>query len=114
MGMNMRGLSLALLAVVALSGNAWGWEDTGHKIVCEIAFRLVKPTTRAEIGKLIQIDPEFASFSDACTWPDRPKRRARDHFINVPRSAEGLTSEACPLAESCILTAIANDLAVLS
>jgi hypothetical protein len=114
MGMNMRRVSLGLLAVVALSGNAWGWEDTGHKIVCEIAFRLVKPTTRAEIGKLIQIDPEFASFSDACTWPDRPKRRARDHFVNVPRNAEGLTSEACPLAESCILTAIANDLAVLS
>jgi len=112
--MTMRRVVLGLLAVVALSGTAWGWDDTGHKIVCEMAFRLVKPVTRAEITTLIQIDPEFASFSDACTWPDHPKRRAREHFINVPRNAEGLTSAACPLAESCILTAIASDLAVLS
>ena len=32
----------------------------------------------------------------------------------MPRNAEGLTSAACPLADSCILTAITNDLAVLS
>jgi hypothetical protein len=28
------------------------WGDQGHKVICEIAFRLVQPNTRAEIRKL--------------------------------------------------------------
>jgi hypothetical protein len=44
-----------------------GWGDEGHKVVCEIAFRLVQPNTRAKIKKLISTDDRFDSFSDACT-----------------------------------------------
>ena len=50
----MRRLSLALFVLIAPIGNASGWGDTGHRIICEIAFRLAAPKTRAEVGRLIQ------------------------------------------------------------
>ncbi len=110
----MRRVALAIVALLTLSGNAWSWGDHGHKVVCEIAFRLATPNTRARIRRLIQNDPQFDFFSDSCTWPDHPKRRDPEHFINLPRTAEGLTSDTCPLAPKCTLTAIENDVAVLS
>ncbi|WP_316233831.1 S1/P1 nuclease, partial [Bradyrhizobium sp. SZCCHNPS2010] len=66
----MRILALALLAFVSVSGDARAWGDTGHKVVCEIAFRLVQADTRAAIRKLIRSDQEFDTFTDSCVYPD--------------------------------------------
>ena len=38
--------------------------DQGHKVICEIAIRLVQPNTRAEIEKLISTDERFSSFNE--------------------------------------------------
>jgi hypothetical protein len=51
--MNRRLIVALLLVLFPISSDAWAWGDQGHKIVCEIAMRLVQPTTRAEIQKLI-------------------------------------------------------------
>jgi hypothetical protein len=111
----MRILVAVALALVASSGNAWAWGDTGHKIVCEIAFRLAAPDTRAAVRKLIKSDAEFDTFSEACTGPDHPHTRASEHFINLPRDSKGVTSDTdCPQADKCLLTAIPNDAKVLS
>ena len=40
---------IVLTIVAAVAGvprGAWAWGDEGHKVVCEIAFRLVHPNTR--------------------------------------------------------------------
>jgi hypothetical protein len=34
-------------------------------------------------------------------------------YVNLPRDAEGLEQDPCPLATECVVTAIENDLAVL-
>jgi hypothetical protein len=52
----MRHILLALVVLFPISSDAWAWGDEGHKIICEIAFRLVQPSTRAEIQKLIGTD----------------------------------------------------------
>jgi hypothetical protein len=36
----MRHILLALVVLFA-SSHAWAWGDEGHKVICEIAFRLV-------------------------------------------------------------------------
>ncbi len=110
----MRRLSLALLVLFGFGGDAWAWGDTGHTVVCEIAFRLALPDTRAAIRKMIQDDPQFATFSESCTFPDHPRKRADEHFINLPRDSKGLTSVECPQANKCVLTAIMNDTKILS
>src|SRR5260370_25108541 len=88
----------SFLAPFTMSSDAWAWGDEGHKVICEIAMRLVQPNTRTEIQTLISTDDRFTSFSDSCTWPDHPRHRASEHFVNLPRDSDGLHSEACPRA----------------
>jgi hypothetical protein len=105
---------LAASALALLCGNAYAWGDTGHKVVCEIAFRLAQPDTRAAIRKLIRSDSEFDTFSDSCIFPDHPRKRPSEHFINLPRDSHGLTSDECPTADKCVLSAILSDSKVLA
>jgi hypothetical protein len=108
---------LGLLAIVLALGapsDCWAWGDERHKVICEIAMRLVQPGTRAEIQKLISNDDQFDSFSDSCTWPDHPRQRASEHFLNLSRDSDGLHSETCPGASACVVTAIKKDFDVLS
>jgi S1/P1 Nuclease len=116
-GFSMRVLIAAALALAGMTGNAMAWGNTGHMIVCEIAFRLVAPDTRAAIQKLIRSDknPKFNTFSKACTAPDNPHTRPDEHFINLARDATSLDSnDTCPEADKCLLTAIKNDQAVVA
>jgi hypothetical protein len=113
-GSKARHILLALVVLFPISSDAWAWGDQGHKVVCEIALHLVQPNTRAEIQKLISNDERFASFSDSCTWPDHPRQRASEHFLNLPRDSDGLSSETCPGASACVVTAIKKDFEVLS
>ena len=105
----MRFFLIASIAVVAFCSEARAWGDEGHKIVCEIAFRLAQPDTRAAIRRLIRSDTEFDNFSDSCVFPDHPRIRAPEHFINLPRDSKGLASDDRPAAPTCVLTAILND-----
>ena len=105
---------LVLMGFFAVPGDARAWGDTAHKVICEIAMRLVAPNTQAEVRRLLKTDAEFVSFADACTWPDHPRKRAAEHFLNLARDSSGLTSDACPDAPGCVLTAIRQDAAVLS
>lgn len=113
----MRYLIAVALALAGMTGNAFAWGNTGHMIVCEIAFRLVAPDTRAAIQKLIRTDKnvKFNTFSKACTAPDNPHTRPSEHFINLARDATRLTSaDSCPAAAKCLLTAIKNDRAIVA
>jgi hypothetical protein len=113
-GSKARHILLALVVLLPISSDAWAWGDQGHKVICEIAFRLAQPNTRAEIRKLIGTDEQFNTFSDSCIWPDHPRQRASEHFVNLPRDSDGLHSETCPGASACVVTAIKKDFDVLS
>jgi hypothetical protein len=104
--------ALLVLALLA-SAHAWSWGDTGHRIVCEIAFQELTPAARATVKHLIRLDNEFSRFNDSCIWPDHPRQRSTEHYANYPRSTRKITSEDCLTADLCILTAIATDLAIL-
>jgi hypothetical protein len=112
----MRPLLLATLILGFFCSNAWAWGDTAHQVICEVAFRLAKPATQVEIQRLIDSDPtaKFPDFSESCALPDHPRIRAPEHFLNLPRDSTGLTSDNCPLAQSCVLTAIIGDLKIVS
>src|SRR5689334_4482556 len=96
---------VGFICVSAIAAHANAWGDEGRKTVCQIAFDKVKPNTRAAITRLIQADGQFQSFSDACTWPDHPRKRAGEHFVNLARDASGLTAD-CGVASPCVVTAI--------
>jgi hypothetical protein len=52
----MRRVLLALVVLFPIGSEAWAWGDEGHEVICEIAFRLAQPSTRAEIRRLISAD----------------------------------------------------------
>jgi S1/P1 Nuclease len=64
---------------------------------------------------LIQQDEEFRTFHASCNWPDRrPRKRAPEHFVNIPRNMAEIGEDECPLGEKCVVTAIEDDFAVLT
>jgi len=105
---------LAYLLVLLLPGPALAWGDLGHRIICEIAFQELNDTARKRVKAMIRRDRDFDTFAEACSWPDHPRRRASEHYINLPRHADRLEEDPCPLATDCVLTAIEKDLRVLS
>jgi hypothetical protein len=107
---------LAALAVTLLlhSPSALAWGGLGHEAICELAFRELDDTARRRVSALIQLDQEFTTLRASCNWPDRPRQRASEHFVNLPRDATGLDDDDCPLAEECVVSAVKHDLAVLA
>jgi S1/P1 Nuclease len=114
MHVNVKCCVAALLASVMFGGSAHAWGDNAHKIICAIAFELAEPHTQDEIQDLIALDPKYSSFSDSCVFPDHPRIRAPEHFVNLARDSNGLTSDQCPGTDRCVLSAIQDDSKVLS
>ena len=111
-----RWVKAGMVMLLGLLGarEVYAWGDTGHHIICEIAFQELTPQARARVKQLLEHDPDFTLFSKACTWPDHPRKRASEHFVNLPRSAAQIGDDPCPLDDACVVTAIDADVAVLS
>lgn len=92
---------------------AFAWGDDGHEIVCGIAMKEVSDTTRARIEQLMQPLGPDADFAAGCTFPDHPRQRAEEHFVNLLRNSAGVTNDLCPEADTCLLSAIPVDFAIL-
>jgi len=107
----MRTLTLLILASPAVS---FGWGETGHQTVCQIAYDDLRSAARTEVDRLIKLDPAYDTFADSCLFADGPPRiRSADHYINVPRNVRAITTPDCPLADSCLFPAIENDTGIL-
>jgi hypothetical protein len=111
-----KGILLTTIVFLASCGHALAWGDTAHQVICEIAYRLARPATQVEIKRLILSDPAttFPDFSESCVLPDHPRTRNPEHYINLPRNSTGLDSDECPGQAPCVLTAILNDLHIVS
>jgi hypothetical protein len=124
----MRRIVAVLVALISLGwgSQALAWGDSGHRTVCEIAFRNLTPVARAEVARLLQAHPAIlganplnAEYGWACTYPDHPAaagpgRRSPEHFANYPRTTTAVTGESgCGAAPICVISAIAADYAIL-
>lgn len=124
----VRWSSLLLAACVTLSvaPNAFAWGPDGHRIVCQIAFRLLDAPRQQEIIRLTakyrrpNNGTGFSFFSEGCVFPDEARQKARDnvpgwdkfdafdawHFLNVPRTTHLLAESDCN--NNCVLTGVAR------
>ncbi|NOX41104.1 MAG: S1/P1 nuclease [Alphaproteobacteria bacterium] len=102
---------LALLMVMTIvPSKLLAFSGSGHQIVCQIAYLELSDTARTKIDHLIKIDPEYASFAKSCTWPDSPKIRRNEHYVNLERGSVGIGDDPCPVADRCVVTAISDDM----
>lgn len=101
-------------ALVMLSAPpALAFGSTAHEAICEIAFQEIGETARGRVIELIQRDHQFDTFRASCNFADRPRQRAIEHFVNLPRTADGLADEPCPLDDRCVVSAIEDDFTTL-
>lgn len=96
----MRIVACAVLALGALvPGAARAWDDDGHRLVAEVAYRRLAPSTRAALRPLL--DGHRLSSREVSFWADVIKHERREttpwHWVNVPLDAPGLDeSRDCP------------------
>jgi hypothetical protein len=106
--------ALAAAPLFLYSPSVLAWGGLAHEAVCELAFLELDDTARQRVIALIQQDQQFTTFRASCNWADRPRQRAFEHFVNLPRDATGLDGDKCPLGEECVVSAIEDDFAVLA
>ena len=110
-------LGLLILSGLAAPDHGEAWGDVAHQVICELAFQDLTPPARAAVRRLLgtEPDPSLCRFATACTWADHPRQRAPEHYLNLPRTQTRVTAadQACPLADVCVLTAIAADTAYI-
>jgi hypothetical protein len=124
----MRHLVLLLLCCLGIgwAAPALSWGNAGHRTVCEIAWRNLTPTARAEVNRLLAAHPvipvrapQNLEFGWSCTYPDNPVpggpgRRSPEHFVNYARTtAAVISASGCGAAPSCVITGIFGDYARL-
>ena len=102
-------VTAAMLCLAAWTAEARAWSDLGHAIICEIAFQELGAAARSEVTRLIRMDPDYRFYADSCGWPDHPKSRDVEHFVNVPRGFGTFSAAHCPTARLCLFTAIDAD-----
>src|SRR4051794_13644634 len=71
---SMRRIGYILVGVVVVSvvmtSPAEAWHDRGHKVVAMIAFKKLKPATRAKVAELLKHHIAFTTKEDG-NWPSR-------------------------------------------
>lgn len=107
------------IAVVALAGgfcsspaHAWGRE--GHAIVAAIAEAHLNPVARAEVQRLLAIEPG-ATMESIAAWADQHRNRdtARWHFTNFPEGECHYRPERDCASGECLVNAVDNEAEIL-
>lgn len=112
--MKVAAMKIIVSLILFVPTVVFGWGSTGHRVVCEIAYQELQPQARAELDRLLALDPDFDNFADSCLFADKPEViRPIDHYVNLPRSTLAITTDDCPMAQSCIMAAIRLDVSVL-
>lgn len=112
----------AVLTLLALgtAPAAFGWGSDGHRIVGLLAEAQLTPTTRAEVARLLEGQPD-PSLAGVSTWADevrdepRWRHTSRWHWVNLPREnpCTYVAARDCQRG-NCVVGAIERQLAILA
>ena len=105
-------LVVSVFAATVSTANAWGTE--GHQVVALIAQSQLTPKARAEVDRLLALEPG-ATLASVSTWADehRNPSTASWHYVNFPRGNCVYEEQRdCPDGR-CVVGAIKKELAIL-
>jgi hypothetical protein len=120
-------MSVMLLGLTAVPGQAKAWGKFGHLVVCDLAYRNLTDTSKEKLKRLFNgkrgitvkgkgrlPDRHYTSFNVGCLEEDEiPRKHPDDHFINFGRDTKSIDGKACPHDGECIFAGIERDLAIL-
>lgn len=95
-----------------ISSPLYAFSQTGHQLVCEIAYQQASDNTRKQLDQMIRQSP-YAHFTKSCSWADEVRNEPQFrfastlHYVNFPRSHTHVTQADCP-QQGCILSAISD------
>ena len=107
---------LAFLLVLMVSWPVHAFNYSTHAKICDLAYQQVSDPVRFSIDALVaKATPRYGAkaktFAQLCGWPDTVRKQAKYkhtgtwHYVNVARSANAVSAEACP-SDGCVLSAI--------
>ena len=99
-------------AVSSVGAHAWG--SDGHQVVALIAESQLSPKARAEVGRLLALEPG-QTLASVSTWADehRNPSTAAWHYVNLPRDTCQFVAERDCLEGKCVVGAIDRQVEVL-
>lgn len=107
----MKTLSFALFIMISVNLSAW-W-DTGHKMVCDEAYKLLTSAALIAVDPLVE---EHGSFGRACLWADWIKNERKNtrswHYINLSDSEQNTFEAKCP-ENGCLIASFYEQLNIL-
>jgi nuclease S1 len=108
----------AVLSVVfvwlSFPSSASAWGSDGHKTIALVAETQLSPKARAEVSRLLAMEPG-ATLASISTWADEHKNRATApwHYVNFPRSTCTYDGKRdCPDG-NCLIGAIQRQIEIL-
>jgi hypothetical protein len=107
---------IALLFGFYLPETATAWGVDGHRLIGDLAQQQLNPKARAEIERLLSLEPG-ATLGSIANWADE-HRTATDapwHYVNLPRHGGCRFEAARDCAQGqCVVAAIDRQTAILS
>ena len=58
---------IALLGAMTFAGSALAWNSHGHMVIAAVAWEQLNPTARAEILRLLKLNPDYESWISGVT-----------------------------------------------
>lgn len=87
-------------ALLTMGDRADAWGTSGHRIVCEIAWRETSDAGRGLARTLLDVE-DAAAFADTCTWADDVREQSGFSWSKPHHYAEPPRGEPFDLAQHC-------------
>jgi len=85
------------LFLLYLPLESFGWCDSGHQLVCDVAELHLSDFAKKEVQDLLGGERKFA---EGCVWPDTIKSKRPEtsswHYINLPPDEIEVKASHCP------------------
>lgn len=88
---------------------AAAWGQDGHWLVCELAYRQLTDEARDAVDRLVAAQGDYDTFAAGCHYPDDPRRRATEHYVNYARSVVEVGPLTEPANDPNVVSAIIED-----
>ena len=96
-----------MVFALGLTQTGWAWGGTGHRLIAGVAAKMIAPSTREEVDRLL----EGKSMADVALWADQIKKERPEtapwHYVKFSAAREW--EESTPVLDGPnILTAVSE------
>jgi len=104
----MKAFLIAVAALASCSSAAEAWNDRGHSVVTEIAYRHMTDHARAKVQEILgnRTRDALASWADDFKYTKEGAYSKPWHFISFPYDGDDQYTDKICAAEGCVVSAI--------